>query len=67
MTDKLLLCPFCGGSDVHLRRHPPAQMSWVSCVSCGLEAPTETGVTDEAAVAYWNRRAPSPETRVVGK
>lgn len=59
MTYKLLPCPFCGGSDVHLRQHPPAQMSWVSCVSCGLEAPSETGVTDEEAVTYWNRRTPS--------
>jgi Lar family restriction alleviation protein len=64
MTDKLLPCPFCGGSDVKLRNDPRHDMAWVSCVGCGLEAPTETGVTDEAAVTYWNRRAPSPETNL---
>ena len=66
MTDKLLPCPFCGGSDVHLRRHSPAHMSWVSCRDCGLEAPSETGTTDEDAVAYWNRRDFSPATIVSG-
>lgn len=64
MTDKLLPCPFCGGTNAKLRTHSLAPMSWVSCVDCGLEAPTETGVTDEAAVAYWNRRAAPPQTRV---
>lgn len=67
MTDNLLPCPFCGGTNAKLRTHSLAPMSWVSCVDCGLEAPTETGVTDEAAVAYWNCRAPSPETREVGE
>lgn len=66
MTDKLLPCPFCASSDVHLRRHLPAQMSWVSCRDCGLEAPSETGTTDEDAVAYWNRRSPPPETKMTG-
>jgi Lar family restriction alleviation protein len=55
-SEKLKPCPFCGGSDVHLRHHQANQMSWVSCVGCGLEAPSETGVTDDEAVAYWNRR-----------
>lgn len=61
MSQKLELkpCPFCGSSDVHLRRHQRAEMSWVSCVGCGLEAPTETGVSDDEAVTYWNRRTPS--------
>ena len=60
MTNKLLPCPFCGGTDVHLWHIASASMSWVSCVGCGLEAPSETGVTDDAAVAYWNRRAAPP-------
>ena len=57
ITPEMLPCPFCGSSDVRLRHHQAAQMSWVSCVSCGLEAPSETGVTDDEAAAYWNRRA----------
>lgn len=57
MTDKLLPCPFCGGTDVKLRHHGASSMSWVSCVGCGLEAPCETGATDTEAVSYWNRRA----------
>jgi len=56
-SEELKPCPFCGSSDVHLREHATAQMSWVSCVCCGLEAPSETGVSDANAVAYWNRRA----------
>lgn len=56
MIEALKPCPFCGGSDVHLRHHQANQMSWVSCVGCGLEAPSETGVSDDDAVNYWNRR-----------
>lgn len=57
MQSELKPCPFCGSSDVHLRQNPTAKMSWVSCVGCGMEAPSETGVVDDDAVAYWNRRA----------
>lgn len=56
MIEALKPCPFCGGSDIHLRHHQANQMSWVSCVGCGFEAPSETGVTDDDAVNYWNRR-----------
>lgn len=56
MIEALKPCPFCAGSDVHLRHHQANQMSWVSCVGCGLEAPSETGMNDDEAVAYWNRR-----------
>lgn len=56
-SEELKPCPFCGGSDVRLRHHQAEKMSWVSCVGCGLEAPTETGVSEADAVAYWNRRA----------
>ena len=62
---ELLPCPFCGGTDVHLRHLASASMSWVSCAGCGLEAPSETGVTDDAAVAYWNRRAAPPQPNVM--
>lgn len=54
-------CPFCGGTDVNLRQHLATNMSWVSCGECGLEAPSETGWTDDIAIEYWNTRAPSDE------
>lgn len=66
MSEKLLPCPFCGGVDVNLRQHLETNMSWVSCGECGLEAPSETGWTDDIAIEYWNTRAPSPQTREVG-
>lgn len=56
MTE-LLPCPFCGADTVKLRENPHASMSWVSCTSCGLEAPTETGTDAAKAVEYWNTRA----------
>lgn len=49
-------CPFCGSANVKLRTSK-SEMSWVACVACGLDAPTETGQTEAEAVAYWNRRA----------
>jgi transcription elongation factor Elf1 len=57
MTVKLLPCPFCGASEVKLYQN--CNMSWVACISCGLEAPSETGVTNVQAVNYWNTRASS--------
>lgn len=55
---ELLGCPFCGCVNVKL--HDRGSMVWVACIDCGLEAPTETGVTAEKAVEYWNARAPHP-------
>jgi len=40
-------------------------MSWVSCKSCGLDAPSETGITDEEAITYWNTR-PAPAATDTG-
>jgi hypothetical protein len=57
MSEKLLPCPFCGASEVKLYQN--CNMSWVACISCGLEAPSETGVTNVQAVNYWNTRAAS--------
>lgn len=53
-------CPFCGASDVKLIRRKLSEMSWVSCNACGLDAPSETGDTNEKAVAYWNTRPAEP-------
>lgn len=57
----LLPCPFCGSDRVGLQTDTRAAMSWVSCTACGLEAPTETGVSAEDAAAYWNYRVPTIE------
>lgn len=53
---KLLPCPFCGGEDLTVYRHETVG-SWVACVDCGLETPTETGTTPDEATKYWNTRA----------
>lgn len=64
MTDvdgvKLAPCPFCGSDKVKLTTSVHADMSWVACSNCGLDAPSETGVSPEDAVRYWNTRALSP-------
>jgi len=70
MADELKPCPFCGGKDARVITNSKHSMSWVSCPSCGLEAPTETGVSMEDAVAYWNTRpepaaAPGDEAKAV--
>ncbi|WP_247996623.1 Lar family restriction alleviation protein [Brucella tritici] len=56
MASELKPCPFCGGADVNLYHSAKTFMSWVSCKSCGLEAPSETGITDAEAITYWNTR-----------
>lgn len=53
----LLPCPFCGFDRPETHDNVVADMSWVACGQCGLEAPSETGVTKEQAVRYWNTRA----------
>jgi len=53
-TNGILPCPFCGSRNTKLHdRH----MAWVSCIDCGLEAPSETDVTIDQAITYWNTRA----------
>jgi len=61
MASELKPCPFCGGTDVNLHHSAKTFMSWVSCKSCGLDAPSETGVTDEEAITYWNTRSQAEE------
>jgi Lar family restriction alleviation protein len=56
----LMPCPFCGSGDVFLHNAHGAFGAHVYCRECGLEAPTETGVTDQQAVGYWNTRRWSP-------
>jgi hypothetical protein len=54
----LLPCPFCGGEDLTVYAHKSVG-SWVACIDCGLETPTETGITPEDATKYWNIRVPA--------
>jgi Lar family restriction alleviation protein len=61
-TSALLPCPFCGGKEISIHNHRK-EMYWASCKSCGLEAPSETGVTGDDAVAYWNARAGAAQTQ----
>lgn len=57
---ELLPCPFCGGEEITIYGNL-ATGKHASCRSCGLQAPTETGVTNAQAVEYWNTRAsPAP-------
>jgi Lar family restriction alleviation protein len=58
----VLPCPFCGGGSVSVHGPRGSLGAWVACSSCGLETPTETGVTTEQAFAYWNRRASALES-----
>lgn len=55
ITDDLKPCPFCGGKPT-LHQPRGALGSWISCAQCGLEGPTETGVTEVEATAHWNTR-----------
>lgn len=60
MANELKPCPFCNSTDVSVNRMEKACMSWVSCKSCGLDTPSETGTTDDQAVSYWNTRPGAP-------
>ncbi len=60
MANELKRCPFCNSTDVSVNRSEITCMSWVSCTSCGLETPSETGVTDEQVISYWNTRHAAP-------
>lgn len=51
----LLPCPFCGSDNLKL--YDRQSLAWVACIDCGLEAPSETGVTVDQARTYWNSRA----------
>ena len=54
---KLQPCPFCGSEKITAYSGQVITGAWVACLSCGLETPTETGITHEKAVEYWNARA----------
>lgn len=60
ITDELLPCPFCGGTKPQLHTNALANMSWVACIECGMEAPSETGTSADDAARYWNTRHQEP-------
>lgn len=65
MTDKETLkpCPFCGGSDIRITRHPKegTGLHWnedvysMCCYDCGATFPNR--YKRELLVEAWNRRA----------
>lgn len=64
-SQELLPCPLCGGKADLWRAHPenPRRNAWISCADRCLVL-TQEFDSDEAAIAHWNRRAPSsPEVR----
>lgn len=63
---ELLPCPFCG-SAINIKLYERETLAWAACLDCGLEAPTETGVTKDQAVAYWNKRAMPLQQRTINE
>lgn len=64
-TNEMKPCPFCGGEDLKVYSLHGAG-AWVACRGCGLESPTETGVTHAQAIEYWNTRlAAEPAAGVI--
>lgn len=59
-SQELLPCPLCGGKADLWRAHPenPRRNAWISCADRCLVL-TQEFDSDEAAIAHWNRRAPS--------
>lgn len=70
MTDKLLPCPFCGGTP-KLRTHRSGEDSmeaYVECPTCEVRTTyyEDAYAPADDAIGAWNRRTPAPETREVG-
>jgi Lar family restriction alleviation protein len=53
--DKLLPCPFCGGTEVRLCS--AMNEVWVRCYSCNATSPLLWD--DKKAIKFWNTRSPS--------
>lgn len=58
--DELLPCPFCGGGDARMTRHPdprsPTKEVWsMACYQCGATFPSR--YKKHLLVEAWNRRA----------
>ena len=60
--DKLLPCPFCGGSALRLV-HAMGE-AWVRCETCRANNGVSTGSTERAIVAWNTRAKPTPEPAV---
>lgn len=73
MSEKLLPCPFCGESNTYPDTDPRCDTQglyvgrtkvwWVSCTTCGCEAPH--GKTRTKAIAAWNTRVDPSRQRLV--
>ncbi|WP_409194058.1 Lar family restriction alleviation protein [Accumulibacter sp.] len=64
MSAPLAPCPFCGSNRIERRLFPPTtegpaarQTGMVSCGSCRVVGPTQTGQSLDEAIERWNMRA----------
>ncbi|AYC99989.1 Lar family restriction alleviation protein [Neorhizobium sp. NCHU2750] len=64
MTDNLLPCPFCGGEPLIIQSKHANKLWALHCKNC--DAGPSASLGRDEAVETWNRRAPSPETMVIG-
>ena len=67
MTTKPLCCPCCGADGWLVERNYPEPhqetLHRIECIGCGLQTPHS--VSDDAAIAIWNRRPENLESKVV--
>jgi Lar family restriction alleviation protein len=56
MTDKLKLCPFCGGEAVYMdiNTEPIRYNPTIECVDCGCKM---VEISKDFLIDCWNRRA----------
>jgi Lar family restriction alleviation protein len=53
-------CPFCGSNNVEYNREHISGEHRVECGNCNLAVLFDVDLTDEQAIAAWNRRADTP-------
>ena len=56
MTDKLKPCPFCGGTDLHLRSFFSPDSDIIVCYDCLATFSQQELTCEEDLIKAWNRR-----------